>query len=379
MPFWGPFYRRYGRRFARRHPSAGEAAGSPVWRPIGGSGEGRHRWKFVSSSTSSRVSAGRGRVSKRQVFDLASHLTERDLEILVLLFEHQILATDQLALLFFSSMRRAQDRLLFLHRNGLVDRFYPPRPFSAGKPHAHWLLDERGAVLVAARLDVERKKLGWQRRDDWGSHPQLAHRLEINRFVTDLIAATLPDPSIGVVGWWGQRHSQELLCDRFPKVVPDAGLRLVTPAGAIDCLLEWDRGTEAGRVLEGKLFQYRSYRWDWNRCSVLFVVPSERRARTLYRAMASVDERREKSPEAWPILLCTAEEIRLNWPLARLWRAAGDERSFPLPITDLPTQQLDAWPDPGDALGRLWRKDRPGFWHALSPLGAPAPTEEEWR
>jgi len=36
-----------------------------------------------------------------------------------------VLTTDQLQLLFFSSRRRAQDRLLFLYRNRILDRFYP--------------------------------------------------------------------------------------------------------------------------------------------------------------------------------------------------------------------------------------------------------------
>ncbi len=333
----------------------------------------------MSSSTLSRGPGGRGRVSSRRVLDLASHLTERDLEILTVLYEHQVLATDQLALLFFSSTRRAQDRLLFLHHHGLVDRFYPARPFRDGKPHAHWLLDEAGALLVAARLDVERRKLGWERRDDWGSHPQLAHRLEVNRFVTGLIAATLPDPSLGVVRWWGQRNSQDMLYDRYARVVPDAAVRLVTDAGPIDCVLEWDRATEPSNVLEGKLFQYRTYGAEQNRCSVLFVVPSERRARTLYQALATVDQRRPQTRQGWPIKLCTAPEISHNGPLARLWRPLDNERGFPCPITDLPVQHLDRWTDPADALARRWSKDRPDFWHRLSPLGTPPPPEEGWQ
>ncbi len=317
------------------------------------------------------------------MLNLASHLTERDLEILVELFEHRILTTDQLTLLFFSSTRRAQDRLLFLHHNGLVDRFYPPRPFRHGKPYAHWLLDEAGALLVAARLDVERRKLGWERRDDWGSHPQLAHRLEVNRLVTDLIAATLPDPTLGVTDWAGQIRTRLLLPDPDVGVVPDAGWRLVTALGAVDCLLEWDRGTEAGSVLEDKLWRYRiaSSRApdDELRC-VLFVVPSERRARTLYRAMRAADEHREgRSRGDWPILLCTAPEIQQHGPLARLWRPADDERVLPLAMPDLPMRQVMRFGNPADALGRIWRKERPDFWHLLSPLGASAPGKEGWR
>ena len=46
----------------------------------------------------------------------------------------------------------------------MVDRFYPPLRFGQGKAVAHWLLDEAGAILVAGRLGVDRKRLGWQRR-----------------------------------------------------------------------------------------------------------------------------------------------------------------------------------------------------------------------
>src|SRR5215218_2829196 len=110
------------------------------------------------------------RVSAERLFELARHLTERDREVALHLYRHRVLMTDQLQLLFFSSRRRAQDRLLFLYRNRVLDRFYPARPFGSGKPEALWLLDEAGAILVAAMHDLERKQLGWQRRDDWGAH-----------------------------------------------------------------------------------------------------------------------------------------------------------------------------------------------------------------
>jgi hypothetical protein len=73
-------------------------------------------------------------VSAERLAELARHVTERDREIALCLNEQQLLATDQLALLFFSSKRRAQDRLLFLYRQRVLDRFYPPSPFGAGKP-----------------------------------------------------------------------------------------------------------------------------------------------------------------------------------------------------------------------------------------------------
>jgi len=56
------------------------------------------------------------RVSVERVFELLRHLTQRDRELVLCLYGQQVLTTDQLTLLFFSSKRRAQDRLLFLYR-----------------------------------------------------------------------------------------------------------------------------------------------------------------------------------------------------------------------------------------------------------------------
>src|SRR5687768_6627971 len=118
------------------------------------------RQEGAGSSSGANAEARPLRVSAERLFELAQHLTERDREVALYLYRHRVLTTDQLQLLFFSSRRRAQDRLLFLYRNRVLDRFYPPAPFGSGKPEAHWLLDEAGALLVAAMHDVERKQLG---------------------------------------------------------------------------------------------------------------------------------------------------------------------------------------------------------------------------
>jgi hypothetical protein len=171
-----------------------------------------------------------------------------------------------------------------------VDRFYPASPFGSGKPQAHWLLDEAGAILVATIHGVDRKKLGWQRREDWASHPQLAHRLGANRFVTDLIAATVREPAIGVTARSSTRQAAQALASTgFLR--PDAGLVLDVPAGAIECDLEWDRGTEPQAVLTDKLDRYRRAEGALHEHAdvrnVLFVVPGRGRVETLRRAYAA--------------------------------------------------------------------------------------------
>jgi hypothetical protein len=330
-----------------------------------------------SSSTARPV-----RVSAEQVFELARHLTERDREIADVLLEQQVLTTDQLTLLFFSSRRRAQDRLLFLYRHRVVDRFYPPAPFGLGKPQAHWLLDEAGAILVAARLGVERKKLGWQRRDDWGSHPQLAHRLETNRFVTDLIAATLPDPTLGVTWWTGPAAAARSfdVHPHLPSPRPDAGFELVSSAGSVECYLEWDRATETKERLRDKLRAYLSVHevWEYNEWPPLnlhVVVPTAARLATLEAAVGELrDHPKRYYPffTAWGVYAATAEDLMRRGPLAPVWWPLTD-RGPARALTQLTPGSATA--DPGAALGRRWRHDRPDFWPQLSPLGRAATAE----
>ena len=311
-------------------------------------------------------------MSAERLAALARHVTERDREIALCLYQQQLLATDQLTLLFFSSKRRAQDRLLFLYRQRVLDRFYPPSRFGAGKPQAHWLLDEAGAHLVAALLGLERKRLGWQRRDDWGSHRQLAHRLEANRFVTDLVAATLSDARLAVRAWSGPRATAERLEQR---VRPDARLLLQTAAGAaIECLVEWDRATEPGQRLAEKLARYRlaerKLRYhDREPRSVLFVVPGEGRLETLRRLPVRGRDDSSASLGRWPIFATTVSALRRDGPLARIWQEINRPGEPPRTLSELPARSELRAADPRLALGRRWRHDQPDFWERLSPLG----------
>jgi Replication-relaxation len=331
-------------------------------------GELRQRRANVQGQSIPALSRAR-RVGADRVFELARHLTERDREVALCLYDQHVLTTDQLTLLFFSSKRRAQDRLLFLYRQRVLDRFYPPSRFDAGKPQAHWLLDEAGAHLVAASLDLGRRHLDWQRRDDWASHPQLAHRLEVNRFVTDLVAATLADRGLGVVGWFGPRQAAARLGERMRGTVrPDAELILTTARGPVDLLLEWDRGTETLDRLDEKLRRYRMAEYklryeDEEPRGILFVIPGRRRLDNLRDLCAELDR-----DGSWPILATTARELRAGGALTPVWHRL-DADDPPRRLTELPVRGDLGDVDAALALGRCWRHDAPGFWERLSPLG----------
>ena len=336
----------------------------------------RHRRANVQRESTPALSRAR-RIGADRVFELARHLTERDREVALCLYDQQVLTTDQLTLLFFSSKRRAQDRLLFLYRQRVLDRFYPPSRFEAGKPQAHWLLDDAGAHLVAASLALDRRHLDWQRRDDWASHPQLAHRLEVNRFVTDLTAATLLDPTLGVVAWFGPRQAAARLGERMRGTVrPDGELILATARGPVDLLLEWDRATETLDRLDEKLRRYRTAEYklryeDDEPRSILFVVPGPRRLQNLRKLCTDLDR-----GGSWPILATTARELQARGALGVIWRRL-DAEDPPQRLTDLPVRRVLGGVDPALALGRRWRHDAPGFWERLSPLGRVPAAETE--
>jgi hypothetical protein len=223
---------------------------------------------------------------------------------------------------------------------------------------------------------VERKRLGWQRRDDWGSHRQLAHRLEVNRFVTDLIAATLTDTTLAVTAWSGPRAAAERLEQR---VRPDARLLLQTAAGAaIECLVEWDRATEPGERLVEKLARYRiaerKLRYhDSEPRSILFVVPGEGRLETLRRLPAPGGDEGSLASRRWPIFATTAAMLRRDGPLAPIWHPINRPGEQARPLSELPARSDLRASHRRLALGRRWRHDQPGFWARLSPLGTTDP------
>ena len=336
----------------------------------------------------------RRRVTYHELIQLANFITDRDREIAFFLYRHQVLTTEQVELLFYATKRGAQKRLLKLYEHVVVERFYPPIPYGQGKQQAHWVLGDAGVKLVAACLEVEPKVLGFSRRDDWGAHPQLVHRLEVNTFVTELVRATLKDPDLGVTTWWGQTGAGRRLALPSGRRIaaPDAGLELACANGVIECYLEWDRGTEtAWRVADkvrryGLLFHKTHYldRWPIN---LLFVVPSERRLRAVTDEVQKlVSDQPHRFAELfmeWPTVITTALELRRDGPLAPIWRNVSDgaeSRALAeLMPKSLEPARLD-W-----SLGRCWRgggfnlEGYPPVWDSEGRLlNPPRPLEDPY-
>jgi hypothetical protein len=237
--------------------------------------------------------------------------------------------------------------------------------------------------FFASSLGVEPKRLGWQRREDWASHTQLTHRLGANQFVCNLIAATLPDPRMGVTAWDSTRRAAARLDSGGPVEVvrPDAGLTLDAPDGAIECFLEWDRATETQQRLEEKIERYQlaeaRLHDETQMCNVLFVVPGPGRIATLRRAYEALEPKRERHRQdsclvnldgRWPMPATTTTALHDAGPLSRVWESIADPTQPQLALGELPVSHALGSAELARALGRRWRHEQPGFWDRLSPL-----------
>jgi len=155
---------------------------------------------------------------------------------------------------------------------------------------------------------------------------------------------------------------------------PDAELILTAPAGPVDLLLEWDRGTETLERLDEKVHRYRTaerklYDYPGPR-GILFVVPGPRRLRALHELAAKLDR------DVWPILATTAVELRRAGPLAPIWRRLDTGHALCSLVALPPRRSIGGGVlDPANGLGRRWRHDHPGFWHRLCTLGRAAAAE----
>ncbi|MGA7705244.1 MAG: replication-relaxation family protein [Solirubrobacteraceae bacterium] len=328
------------------------------------------------------ASGRRERVGASVAWEVAKRTTERDREIAWLLYRQKILTTDQLRLLFFSSRRRCQDRLLWLFRHRVIDRFYPAGPFKLGKPQAHWLLDEVGAHLVAARLGRDRKSLVWDRQRDFHAHAHLAHRLECNGFVCSVIAATLEVEDVWVGAWelgWDAFVEQwrRLDCWRWTErspARPDASLGLGAPDGGVALIaVEWDRATEHIATLTDKISRYgqtmrRAHAPRMN--NVCFIVPNEHRAQ---RLLHEGEQPAKQVPEArfW---VTSTTQLEHQGPLGNIW-CCLDHEDRRYRMAEFEALQGVVCDARRDALGQRWQRPMPERWAALSPLGVRSRTQ----
>jgi Replication-relaxation len=209
---------------------------------------------------------------------LASRLTDRDRRIALDCYEHRVLATEQLRRLHFRAARTARERLQELRELRVLASFRPAAHPGKGSAQNHWVLDEAGALVVAAEFGLERPELRWRAQAALAiaSSSKLAHQLAVNEFFTRLNEDAREAGAV-LERWWGERRSRDALNGI---ATPDGYGRLCLPGEpALEFLLELDRGTEDQGRIKDKARRYGKAlpRSELRDPLVLLLLPSSER------------------------------------------------------------------------------------------------------
>jgi hypothetical protein len=221
---------------------------------------------------------------------LAARLTARDRWLLRMICEHRVLTTGQITDLAFGTTRAATARMTTLYQYRAVDRFRPLAP--AGSSPLHFILDEAGAMLIAAEDGITPGDLGW-RRDRAVAialSPRLAHDTGANGIFTALAAAARASAGQAELEcWWGERRCAAAWGE---SARPDGYGRWTArppgqPPAVTDFFLEYDTGTEPLPRLVAKLAGYAALAARTGITTpVLFCLPSPGREAALHARLA---------------------------------------------------------------------------------------------
>jgi hypothetical protein len=190
---------------------------------------------------------------------LAARLTARDRWLLRMLHEHRVLTTGQITQLAFGTTRAATARMATIYQYRAVDRFRPLAP--AGSSPLHFILDEAGAMLLAAEDGTTPAGLGYRRDRSMAIalSPRLAHDTGANGIFTALAAAARASSGQAALEcWWSERrcaatwggHAHPDGYGRWSEQAPGQ------PPATVDFFLEYDTGTEPLSRVAAKLTGY---------------------------------------------------------------------------------------------------------------------------
>ncbi|MBO2454354.1 replication-relaxation family protein [Actinomadura barringtoniae] len=268
----------------------------------------------------SRSGGGRApRTSPELIAELAFRLTDRDRQILRLVWEHRVLTTQQLAALRFPSLVRTQQRLRVLHRWQALLRFQPWVP--VGTAALHWVLGPAGAHVLAVEDGISIRELGYRQDTalDIAVSSKLGHQVGVNDFFARLHAyARHRDDGTQLQQWTPERRCASLDGGR---VRPDAYGRwsetvLGRGPASVEFFLEHDNGTETLARVAAKLHGYAAHaRTTGHLTPVLFWLPSPTREANLRRLLTDP-----------PVPVATAvhtPDTALEGPAGAVWFPAG--------------------------------------------------------
>jgi hypothetical protein len=188
----------------------------------------------------------------------------------------------------------------------------------------HYTLDEPGARVVAARLEIDFSDFPFKKSRifDVVASPRLRHRVECNDVFARLALACRRRG--WSLTWTGERQAAHQWDD---VVRPDGIGRVSSRTREVSFFLEYDRGTENHGRLDAKIARYQ-FVARMQQCpdAVLFVFPSRAREREVQRSLAS---------PGFTLATAVRADV-LRDPLGPVWLPLRRNRRCP--ILDLPLE-----------------------------------------
>ena len=193
--------------------------------------------------------------------------TARDVLLLSLVWQYRVLRRDQIQRLLFPSKNTANERLKRLYQHGFLQRRWRPVEYGQGMGQALYLLDARGADLLAQRFGLDRGEMHWRASHNKVSSPFLDHVLMVNDV---RIALSLAAKSAGyrIERWLAQEaigaspdhvHLSGANGSGRVAVIPDSYYCLHLGSRRAHFLVEADRATVSNKRWAQRVSAYLEY------------------------------------------------------------------------------------------------------------------------
>lgn len=257
-------------------------------------------------------------------------LTKRDKEVLLSVYYHRCLTTEQIAEMHFKydsngkensqSSVIARRRLRKLFDYALTDRFFVDVGENNGSSQAHVVLDSTGAKVVAGLLNLKLEEVSWRYEMNDARLPYLGHMVSVNEFYLWLLKEARKRGH-DVTGFRVENHIRHEFTYWGQKMTfnPDAYGQYWYGNEGFHFFLEWDNGTMTPTTFQKKHQRYVGFyaSEEYLKCyesfpMVLTVTTTKERALQLRNSIYSKDD----TDMVW--LFTSEEEAREN-VLGEIW------------------------------------------------------------
>lgn len=206
-------------------------------------------------------------------------LTERDKRVVLAVYRYRLLSSHQIEALLFgfppdkphSKRSVCQRRLQLLYHHGYLDRLPLPVFPGEGRRPCVYVLDHKGADLVAAQSGLDRADLGWRPQYNELGVSFIQHMLTINdvRLILELLNQ---GGAFSLSQWYDdaqfrsatfkEKVPQQTHGTRIARKYPDGYFKLHVPGmnQPASFFLEVDNGTMKNKAWKEKIEAYIEFR-----------------------------------------------------------------------------------------------------------------------